>query len=378
MAELQFLYGKENKLPSTASDEGAVYFCEDTSNAYIGDKEKKLKRFSSAVGKSILNAGEIFNDYSNNTASGLNSHAEGSGTKASSENQHVQGKYNIEDIDNTYAHIVGNGTSSTRSNAHTIDWDGNAWFKGKIKLGGDDYSKGSEVALLENHYTKAYTDSLLAGKLSLAGGTMIGEIAIGQGDGVGIQLGTDGRINATSDDGEKANTVLGIISKQFILGSTKFNTVIRGKSTYPTYTNTEGTYNLVLANNRVSGELRFDGGDKVNGSKIVLVTNEGQITNSGTGTLFGYTDTDTLAVGHSSAYLQIRGKGAAPTYNGKNITLDGHTHVIADVAQLQTTLDQKLLKTSFEWNKEIIKYGFLRKTQKKKKSFVIDLKQKIR
>ena len=68
------------------------------------------------------------------TASNLNSHAEGGSTKASSENQHVQGKYNIEDSSGTYAHIVGNGTSDTaRSNAHTLDWSGNAWYAGTVE-----------------------------------------------------------------------------------------------------------------------------------------------------------------------------------------------------------------------------------------------------
>ena len=67
------------------------------------------------------------------TASGDYSHAEGYNTISSSENQHVQGKYNIEDKDNKYAHIVGNGTDDTvRSNAHTLDWEGNAWFAGKL------------------------------------------------------------------------------------------------------------------------------------------------------------------------------------------------------------------------------------------------------
>ena len=71
------------------------------------------------------------------TASGDCSHAEGYYTKASSENQHVQGKYNIEDNENKYAHIVGNGTYETaRSNAHTLDWQGNAWYAGKLSQEG--------------------------------------------------------------------------------------------------------------------------------------------------------------------------------------------------------------------------------------------------
>lgn len=64
------------------------------------------------------------------------SHAEGGYTKASSNYQHVQGKYNIEDTGDTYAHIVGNGTTdNARSNAHTIDWEGNAWFAGDVANG---------------------------------------------------------------------------------------------------------------------------------------------------------------------------------------------------------------------------------------------------
>lgn len=64
---------------------------------------------------------------------GIASHIEGCGTLASSDYSHVQGRYNIEDINNEYAHIVGNGTSGSRSNAHTLDWDGNAWYAGSVE-----------------------------------------------------------------------------------------------------------------------------------------------------------------------------------------------------------------------------------------------------
>ena len=67
------------------------------------------------------------------TASGEYSHAGGYGTKASSKYQHVRGKYNIEDTSNTYAEIVGNGEQLKNSNAHTLDWSGNAWFAGTIE-----------------------------------------------------------------------------------------------------------------------------------------------------------------------------------------------------------------------------------------------------
>lgn len=80
------------------------------------------------------------------TASGEASHAEGYETIAASQYQHVQGQYNIEDTSDIYAHIVGNGTSdSARSNAHTLDWDGNAWFAG-------DFSADGNMILTSNQY----------------------------------------------------------------------------------------------------------------------------------------------------------------------------------------------------------------------------------
>ena len=71
------------------------------------------------------------------TASGNTSHAEGNVTVAASDDQHVQGRYNIKDTEGKYAHIVGNGSSDGKtenySNAHTLDWDGNAWFAGEVQ-----------------------------------------------------------------------------------------------------------------------------------------------------------------------------------------------------------------------------------------------------
>lgn len=78
-------------------------------------------------------------------ASGNSSHAEGSGTIAASSSQHVQGKYNIEDSANVYAHIVGNGKdSNNRSNAHTVDWNGNGWFAGGLTLGANNLPVATE------------------------------------------------------------------------------------------------------------------------------------------------------------------------------------------------------------------------------------------
>ena len=72
------------------------------------------------------------------TASGSCSHAEGNNTKASSDSQHVQGKYNIEDTENKYADIIGNGSSSARSNAATVSWTGITWSQSDVRAGGTD------------------------------------------------------------------------------------------------------------------------------------------------------------------------------------------------------------------------------------------------
>ena len=119
-----------------------------TASAYAshaeGNNTIASGQYSHASGYNTTASGESsYSEGFYTTASGDYSHAEGSRTKASSDYQHVQGKYNIEDTANKYAHIVGNGArdSSTnwkevRSNAHTLDWEGNAWFAGKLSQEG--------------------------------------------------------------------------------------------------------------------------------------------------------------------------------------------------------------------------------------------------
>lgn len=98
-----------------------------------GQNSKAAGSFSHAEGK-----------YSE--ANGNYSHAEGN-TKANGEYQHTQGKYNIEDKENKFAHIVGNGTNTKKSNAHTVDWKGNGWFAGKLSQEGVPEEEGDLVTL---------------------------------------------------------------------------------------------------------------------------------------------------------------------------------------------------------------------------------------
>jgi hypothetical protein len=89
-------------------------------------------------------------------ASGYYSHAEGLGTIAKGQHSHVQGKYNIEDTQQKYAHIVGNGQyNEKRSNAHTLDWNGNAWFQGNVSVDGTPAND-------KDLTTKKYVDNIVA------------------------------------------------------------------------------------------------------------------------------------------------------------------------------------------------------------------------
>ena len=73
-------------------------------------------------------------------ARGTCSHAEGNYTIANHKSQHIFGEYNIEDPSTaestnrgTYVEIVGNGTDfDSRSNARTLDWDGNEILSGTL------------------------------------------------------------------------------------------------------------------------------------------------------------------------------------------------------------------------------------------------------
>ena len=79
-------------------------------------------------------------------ANGYDCHAEGMGTIAASDHQHTQGKYNIADSNGRYHHIVGNGTSEARSNMHTLDWNGNAWFLGDVFIKGTSQDNAQKLA----------------------------------------------------------------------------------------------------------------------------------------------------------------------------------------------------------------------------------------
>jgi hypothetical protein len=103
--------------------------------------------YSHAEGIDTTASGEASHAEGINTiASGSYSHVEGFSTIAKGIGSHVFGEYNEEDVNNitrhsgegygNYVEIVGNGSAdNARSNARTLDWDGNEILAGKLTVG---------------------------------------------------------------------------------------------------------------------------------------------------------------------------------------------------------------------------------------------------
>lgn len=134
-----------------------------------GDYSIALGKGNSAVGNYSLASGVYTTaegeashaEGSHTHTKGINSHAEGSHTIASGADSHTEGKYNIEDTANKYAHIIGNGSSdATRSNAHTVDWNGNGWFKGDVKVGGTGQDDTDAKTLATTEYVNDNMDKI--------------------------------------------------------------------------------------------------------------------------------------------------------------------------------------------------------------------------
>lgn len=104
----------------------------------------------------------------NTVASGWRSHAQNWGTIAAMACQTVIGKYNKEDTEELYnrqkAFIIGNGTGSLaadRSNAMTVDWDGNGVFSGKLTVGSapsNNLDVATKKYVDDNDFSGSYND----------------------------------------------------------------------------------------------------------------------------------------------------------------------------------------------------------------------------
>lgn len=94
-------------------------------------------------------------------ATGKYSHAQNRGTLARSDAQTAIGKYNIEDANDTYGFIIGNGTSNTPSNAFTVAWSGDVEAAGDITDGsGNTLSNKVDSSTLDDLFiSKSYSAS---------------------------------------------------------------------------------------------------------------------------------------------------------------------------------------------------------------------------
>lgn len=127
--------------------------------------------YSHAEGYATESSGESSHSEGDGTeSSGRYSHAEGFHTIANHKSQHVFGEYNYEDDSSAssnsrgkYIEIAGNGADSDhRSNARTLDWNGNEVLAGKLTVGAQP-TNDMDVA------TKKYVDESGGG----GGGTTV-------------------------------------------------------------------------------------------------------------------------------------------------------------------------------------------------------------
>ena len=131
------------------------------SSLAVGYQNTASASAAHAEGRSTVASGQCAHTEGYATeASGYQSHAEGHGTQATARYNHVFGEYNISDPGFTaanargsYIEIVGNGDDAqNRSNARTLDWNGNEVLAGTLTVGSDPTSN-MEVA------TKHYVDN---------------------------------------------------------------------------------------------------------------------------------------------------------------------------------------------------------------------------
>lgn len=119
----------------------------------------------------------------NTTASAYGSHAEGRYTTASSSLQHVQGIYNIEDANNKYADIIGNGSEDHGvSNAQTVSWTGITWSQTDVRAGGTNQDNAIHSLSNKQNKLKTYKEGQGASSLDTTISSLTDEDGIYTGD----------------------------------------------------------------------------------------------------------------------------------------------------------------------------------------------------
>lgn len=211
-----------------------------------GGATRALGDCSHAEGDSTEASGtEAHSEGINSKASGNYSHSQNEYTIAAKKAQTALGTYNVEDVATTTTHpsgtaaygkysvVIGNGTSdSARSNALTVDWNGNvecagnvsavnATFSGNLTAAGGTFSGNvSAVGGILSGDLSAVNGSF-SGNVSAVGGTFTGDVSAddltastitlaGHSTAVGSQLSTS--ISSAQTVSNNSTTALGSIS----------------------------------------------------------------------------------------------------------------------------------------------------------------------
>lgn len=90
-----------------------------------------------------------------------------------------------------------------------------------------------------------------------------------------------------------------------------------------------------LSGGTLTSPLTLTGGDSATASKIILSSN-GQITDSGTATMLGFSGGNYI-VGSGSYSTTFRGKQTRPTWNGKDLALKSDVPTLPTLATVATT-----------------------------------------
>ena len=89
--------------------------------------------------------GEIFNDYTNNEASGIYSHASGQGTCANQNNMTVVGQFNKKTNNDNKLFVVGNGSDNNNRNDAFVVYNTGKVYANVFSTIGSDYAELFEV-----------------------------------------------------------------------------------------------------------------------------------------------------------------------------------------------------------------------------------------
>lgn len=170
--------GTYNISPTTVSIGEWQYrtYNERTSNIYFSDKiwfnpaVQKIELLSPSYGtlNDILRQSGIYYYYSDKSDNAIifktidGTYTTDNSGKVSPNTMQVFSQYSSKDEHGNYIFVVGNGeTGDNRSNAHTVDWNGNAWFAGDVYVGsvsGADRDYGSKKLATEEYVIQKVTE----------------------------------------------------------------------------------------------------------------------------------------------------------------------------------------------------------------------------